>query len=111
MVERDTVDFHYETARHMLPLGEVGCEDGAHRRELNLDLGAAGSTWHPRWLRGYLPDEGQECGELQRGPALGIKSMQCFQGTTKSQYEQDVWDQARSDLSADLSAILVPLCS
>lgn len=32
--------------------------------------------------------------------------MQCFQGTTKSQYEQDVWDQARSDLSADLSAIM-----
>lgn len=32
--------------------------------------------------------------------------MQCFQGTTKSQYEQDMWDQARSNLSADLSAIM-----
>lgn len=44
MVERDTVDFRYKTARYMLQLGEVGCEEDEHRRELNLDQGAAGSA-------------------------------------------------------------------
>lgn len=37
------VDFHYETARYMLQLGEVRYEEDAHRRELNLDLGQQGA--------------------------------------------------------------------
>lgn len=44
MVERDKVDFRYKTARYMLQLGEVGYEEDVHRRERNLDLGAAGSA-------------------------------------------------------------------
>lgn len=43
MMERDMVDFHYETARYMLQLGEVRYEEDAHRRELNLDLGQQGA--------------------------------------------------------------------